>query len=108
MKVLINPKITVNEPKKKNSYVYIITLDKKNLNQLPIKRQTKDGRDRRRVGCIERNGKIEIKKHYVLGFTNASKVSKFAQIEMTLDLIFGVKRDKMPIINHQGNVEFKK
>jgi hypothetical protein len=108
MKVLINPKIQVNTPKKKNSYVYTITLDKKNLNQLTIKRQTKEGRDNRIIGCIERSGQFNIKPRYVLGFTNASKVSKFNQIEMTLDLVFGPKRDRLPEINKQGNVEFKK
>ncbi len=108
MKVLINPKIQVNEPKKKSSYVYTITLDKKNLNQLTIKRQTKEGRDKRVIGCIERSGQFNIKPRYVLGFTNASKVSKFNQIELTLDLVFGPKRDRVPTINKQGNVEFKK
>lgn len=108
MKVLINPKIQINVPKKKNSYVYTVTLDEKNLNQLTIKRQTKEGKDKRTIGCIERSGQINIKPHYVLGFTNASKVSKFSQIEMTLDLVFGPKRDRVPTINKQGNVEFKK
>lgn len=108
MKVLINPKIQINVPKKKNSFVYTVVLDEKNLNQLTIRRQTKEGKDKRTIGCIERSGLINIKPHYVLGFTNASKVSKFSQIEMTLDLVFGPKRDRVPVINNQGNVEFKK
>ena len=108
MKVLINPRIQVNQPKKKNSYIYTITLDKKNLHELTIKRQTGKGKDKRIIGYITREGRLNIKPRYMLGFANASKISKFTQIETTLDLIFGQKRDLVPIINEKGLVEFRK
>ena len=106
MKVLINPKFTITPTDV--AYHYTIVLDKKNLNQLTIKRASKKANDKRIIGHVERDGQICIKKSYEeYFFKNVLKIISPNKIALVLDLIFGEKRDKLPTIGENGLVEFK-
>lgn len=108
MKVLVNPKITLNKGIKGKCREYSVVLHKNNTNELTIRSISPDGKDKRVAGTINREGKINY----------SNKHSKFvkplitddikSKIELLLDLVFGKKRDKFPEINAEGYTEFKK
>lgn len=108
MKVLVTPKIALT-PKVKSAYNYTITLDKKNLDQLTIKRSSKKASDKRNIGLITRTGIICLKPSHRERFEEIiDQIALRPKIELTLDLIFGKTRDKQPVFDKKGNVEFKK
>lgn len=108
MKVLVTPKITLT-PKVKSAYDYIVTLDKKNLDQLTIKRSSKRASDKRIIGLVTRTGIICLKPSHRGRFEQIiDQIALRPKIELTLDLIFGKSRDKQPVFDKRGNVEFKK
>lgn len=106
MKILVNPKITINEAVKNKCFGFQILLLKKDLNQLTVRARSYDGRSRGIVGKITRGGSFILSNNYknqVPMITPAIQI----KIDLTLDLVFGRKRDKEIQIEEKGFVQFK-
>lgn len=108
MKLLINPKITLCKAIKGVQCEITVVLSKKDLNELTIRSISFNRKDKRIVGRITRNGSVKISltkqaKPVYKYMTNQTK----DKIEFLLDMVFGTKRDKFPVINKKGYTEFK-
>lgn len=108
MKVLINPKITLCKAIKGVQSEISIVLSKKDLNELTIRSISFNGKDKRIVGSINRNGSWQIAptKQALPVYKYISHENK-NKVDFLLDMVFGTKRDKFPVINQKGYTEFK-
>ncbi len=105
MKVLVNPKITINEAVKNKCFGFQILLLKEDLNQLTVKARSYDGRSRGVVGKITRGGSFILSNNYknqVPVITPSIQI----KIDLTLDLIYGRKRDGKVQFGSKGLVNF--
>ena len=106
MKVLIKPTIIICEPVMNKNFGYKAILDKKAPYQLTIKAKSSDGRGRGVAGRITREGEFELLESHPKLRSALTPVIK-ERINLTLDLVFGIKRNKQGVLNERGQVEFK-
>lgn len=92
MKVLINPKIIINEPVQGKRYGFKITLSKKDSEQLTVKAFSHCGRNRGAVGKITKTGET-ITLNKAIPFPAISQITQM-KIDILLDFIYGKRRDK--------------
>lgn len=110
MRTLIQTQIILQQSDKKGAYQYKIEFCKRNPHQLTIKAQSHNGKTKRVVGSVDREGKIFMKlecrwSQYI--FNKVDVLSYQNKIDTVLDLVFGVKRDKFPEPTKTGQIEFK-
>lgn len=107
MKVLIKTNLVVNKATKKGEFNYNIVLCKKDLNQLTIKMSSFSGKEKRVVGSINREARVNLKGQKSADFWKYYDYATMNKVTLMLDLVFGVKRDKFPTVNKHGITEFK-
>lgn len=107
MKILVKPQITLIRAKK-GKYEVSVCLMKNNTNELTIRAISHDKKDKRIVGIVNREGKVimrqtkQAKHEYFISVLDNHK-----KIDFLLDMVYGDKRDKFPVINKKGLTEFK-
>lgn len=106
MKTLVNSKIILQTSNKDGLYSIVVSLDKKDTNCLTIKAVSHNTKDKRIVGTITRYGVFHSKHTPRAKGLGKLVDAKFKQIETVLDLTFGQKRDKFPVIDKKGHVQF--
>lgn len=105
MKILVNPKITINKPIKNKSFGFQVLLIKEDLEQLTIKARSHSGRSRGIVGKITRGGHFIVNQNYKYQTPIIDSNIK-SKIDLTLDLIFGKTRDKKIQMGKKGLIQF--
>jgi hypothetical protein len=86
--MLINPNITIQEPKRNKQWGYYVTPSEDNTG-LKIKAKSSNGRSRGFVGTIHADGFIVADKKVHKSITPTIR----QKIDFVLDLAFGSKRD---------------
>lgn len=88
MKLFINSKITIVEPKKNKHYGYYTLLEKSDPSVLKIKSKSASGRQRGTVGEIYRDGKINVNDNRVLKFITPDLKKR---INFAVDILLTMK-----------------
>jgi len=107
MRTLIKPTVTLQQSDKHGKYKVVAMLCKKAPHELTIKAKSHSGKDSRVYGTINRSGVFTQRKTPYARNAYALVEGKRKQIDTVLDLVFGTKRDKMPVLNKHGQTEFK-
>lgn len=108
MRTLIKPTVTLQNSSKDGLYRVTAILCKKTPNELTVKAKSHNGKDNRIYGTIHRNGIFTPRKTIYARNSSVLVANKRKQIDTVLDLVFGTKRDKFPVLNEFGQTEFVK
>lgn len=107
MRTLIKPTIILQKSNKNGLYTVSAQLCKKAPHELTVKAKSHNGKDNRILGTIHRDGVFVSRKTPQAKNVHSLVENKRKHIDTVLDLVFGTKRDKMPVINKFGQTEFK-
>lgn len=109
MSTFINPVIIICKPIKNKRFGYKIILDMKKPTRLMIKAESFGGRTRGIAGRIYKDGTMFIEEEHAVKLNPLLEDNKKikTKIDLTLDLIFGINRDKKCSLS-KGLVIFQK